>query len=220
MSKEIGKENVFPTPSEFKCLCATQVGIKRVNSLNKTAFRDTEAEVNPNSRHKKNWKQNSPKRRRAELWSQFWRGHLWSVPSLIYAANNAALEVRPAWWMDTFFLRPGPSPLWKRRNNKKLIKKKKSKGTLDVFAPTCSFQPFEELAPTPCLFFFSIYEAAPFPSGNYLPQSCVHASDDTDKTWQPQLGREPVFMLKYAARGQAKSARADRKSSKFESSPF
>lgn len=58
--------------------------------------------------------------------------------------------------------------------------------------------------------FFSIYEAAPFPSGNYSPQSCVHASDDTDKTWQPRLGREPVFMCKYAARGQAKSTRADR----------
>lgn len=45
--------------------------------------------------------------------------------------------------------------------------------------------------PVPTLCFFSIYEAAPAPSSNYSPQSCLHGSDDTDKTSQPQLGHEP-----------------------------
>lgn len=36
--------------------------------------------------------------------------------------------------------------------------------------------------PVPTSSLFSIYEAEPFPSSNYSPQSCVHVSDDTDKT--------------------------------------
>lgn len=70
MSKEIGKEKVFSTPSEFKCSCTTQVGIERVNFVNKIAFREelkaTEAEVNQSSRQKKNMKTKLTQRRRAE----------------------------------------------------------------------------------------------------------------------------------------------------------
>lgn len=52
---------------------------------------------------------------------------------------------------------------------------------------------------------FSIYEAELFSCSNYSPQSCVHVSDDTDKTSRPQHRHEPEFMHKYAARDQQKS---------------
>lgn len=52
--------------------------------------------------------------------------------------------------------------------------------------------------------FFSVYEAAPAPSSNYSPQSCLHVSDDTDKTSQPQLRHEPEVMCKYVETWPAK----------------
>lgn len=70
----------------------------------------------------------------------------------------------------------------------------------------------------PMLGYFSIYEAAPAPSSNYSPQSCLHVSDDTDKTSQPQLRHEAEVMCKYAAHDQQKYG--DRREfQKFHSSP-
>lgn len=66
---------------------------------------------------------------------------------------------------------------------------------------------------------FSLYEAELFPSSNYSPQSCMHVSDDTDKTSQPQLGHKPKFMCKYAARDQQKY-RDRQQFKKFDSFPL
>lgn len=97
---------------------------------------------------------------------------------------------------------------------KKLIKE-----ILHVFTATCSYCSFGLLGAGAHVVFFSIYEAAPAASSNYSPQSCLHVSDDTDKTSQPQLRHEPEVMWKYAAHDQQKYG--DRQEfQKFDCSPL
>lgn len=86
-------------------------------------------------------------------------------------------------------LQSAGSWLWQRRNNKKVNKRK-----FYMSSPLCAINVL--LGAGAHVVFFHWRGSAG--TRNYLPQSCLHVSDHTDKTSQPRLRHEPEVLGKYA----------------------